>query len=59
MELRADFRPGDHLHLAGTEVSHSSLDLGSPRLFDTWLKLFLDALQEQTSELRAIRLRKL
>jgi hypothetical protein len=40
-------------------VSHSSLDLGSPRLFDTWLKFFLDALQEQTSEFRAIRLRKL
>jgi len=59
MELRADLRPGDRFHPACMVVNHSPLNLGSPSLFDTWLKLFLDALKEQTSELRAIRLRKL
>jgi hypothetical protein len=45
MELSADFRPWDRLHPARMVLSHSPLDLDTPRFFYTGGG-FLDAQQQ-------------
>lgn len=54
MKICANFRPRNRSHTSGAVFSDATLDLSRPRVFDAFIWLILDALEQQARKFRAV-----